>query len=105
MKTPKILKSIEDSSICYFQSSINYTLLYLENGKSIISAYNIKVFEAIFENQDFIKINRSKLVNVAFIKKTIVENNTCSILLMDGNEMPVSRRRINQLKENYPMLF
>jgi DNA-binding LytR/AlgR family response regulator len=105
MKTPKILKSIKENRICYFQSSINYTILCLENGKTIISGYNIKVFEAIYSQQNFIKINRSKLVNVAFIKKTIVENNACSIQLFDGNQMPVSRRRFNQLKENYPYLF
>ena len=105
MKTPKILKIISEDSICYFQSSINYTLLQLENGKTMISGYNIKVFEVIYENNNFVKVNRSNFVNVAFIQQTIFEKNACSILLTNGDEMPVSRRRLNQLKENYPMLF
>lgn len=105
MRTPKILKTINKDSICYFQSSINYTLLQLESGKTMISGYNIKVFEAIYENNNFVKVNRSNFVNVAFIQQTIFEKNACSILLTNGDEMPVSRRRLNQLKENYPMLF
>lgn len=105
MKTPKILKNLQHENICYLESSINYTLFFLKDGRSFISGYNIKVFEALFQNQAFIKINRSKLVNVAFIKKTIVEKNTSSVLLLDGNEMLVSRRRINHLREKYSSLF
>lgn len=105
MKTPKILKNLNQESICYLESYINYTLIFLKDGRSFISGYNIKVFETLFEDQTFIKINRSKLVNVAFIKKTILEKNTCSVLLLDGNEMLVSRRRIHHLRENYPSLF
>lgn len=105
MKIPKILKSINDDNICYFQSSINYTILLLENGKTMVSGYNIKVFEALYENNNFIKINRSNLVNVSFIQKASIEKNACSILLFNGDAMNVSRRRLNKLKENYPLLF
>lgn len=105
MKTPKILKNINQESIEYLESSINYTYFYLRDGKSIISGYNIKVFEKLLNNVDFIKINRSNLVNVSFIQKILIERNTCSILLLNGDAMNVSRRRINKLKENCPLLF
>lgn len=105
MEPPKILNTISEDSICYFQSSINYTVLLLENGKSMISGYNIKVFEALYENSNFVKINRSNLVNVSFIQKASFEKNSCSILLFNGQEMNVSRRRLNKLKEDYPLLF
>jgi DNA-binding LytR/AlgR family response regulator len=105
MKTPKILKNFNQESICYLESSVNYTILFLENGKSIMSGYNIKVFEAIFENQDFIKINRSKLVNVAFIRRTSVNDNIYSVQLTNGEEIPISRRRLNKIKELYPSMF
>lgn len=104
MKTPKILKTIHRDNICYFKSDINYTLLLLESGQKIISGYNIKVFEELYADYNFIKINRSNFVNVSFIKK-VNNNNVCSILLTNGDEMPVSRRRLNKLKENYPLLF
>lgn len=105
MKIPKILNNINIDSIGYLESSINYTLFYLRNGKSIISSYNIKVFEKLFDNEDFIKINRSNLVNASFIQKALIEKNACSILLFNGNAMNVSRRRVNNLKTNYPILF
>lgn len=105
MKTPKILKDMNQESIGYLESSINYTLFYLRDGKSILSAYNMKVFEKLLNNDDFIKINRSNLVNVSFIQKALIEKNACSILLFNGDAMTVSRRRLNKLKENYPLLF
>ncbi len=73
MKTPKILKNMNQESIGYLESSINYTLFYLQDGKSILSAYNMKVFEKLLNNDDFIKINRSNLVNVSFIQKALIE--------------------------------
>ncbi|WP_188771293.1 LytTR family DNA-binding domain-containing protein [Emticicia aquatilis] len=85
MKTPKILNSINEDTICYFQSSINYTILLLENGKTMISGYNIKVFETLYENSNFIKVNRSNLVNVSFIQKAFVEKMlalSCSSMAM-----------------------
>lgn len=105
MKTPKILNSIDEKTICYFQSSTNYTLLLLENGKTIISGYTIKVFEALYENRNFIKVNRSNLINISFIQKVMVENNTCSLVLFNGEAINVSRRRINNIKSNFPSLF
>lgn len=105
MKTPKILKNLSQESICYLESSINYTLFFLKDGRSVVSGYNIKVFEALFQDQAFIKINRSKLVNVAFIKQTLCLHNTYSVLLQNGKEINISRRRVNKIRELYPMMF
>ena len=105
IKTPKILKNINNESIGYLGSSINYTYIYLQDGKNIISSYNIKVFEKLLNNIDFIKISRSNLVNISFIQKVLIERNTCSILLLNGDVMNISRRRLKILKENCPLMF
>lgn len=105
MKNPKILRDLSQESICYFESSVNYTLFFLRDGKSIISGYNIKVFEEIFAKDDFIKINRSKIVNVAFIQKTLTNNRTCTVHLANGERINIARRRLTILKENYPSIF
>ncbi|MGL4631419.1 MAG: LytR/AlgR family response regulator transcription factor [Leadbetterella sp.] len=103
MRTPKFLQKIDKDDICYFESSINYTYLYFQDGKSMISGYNIKVFEALFQN--FIKINRSKLINVSYIKKMHVSKKFYVVQLANGDKIPISRRRIPQLKESYPSIF
>ncbi len=104
MKTPKILKVSEEAEICFFKSDINYTILHLKNGKSYISGYSLKVFEAIYKD-GFIKANRSDLINVNFIKDLSYSKNTCTLQLSNGNTVIVSRRRIQDLKKNYPSLF
>lgn len=105
MKTPKILKNLNQDSICYLESSTNYTLFFLKDGKSIISGYNMKVFETLFQDLAFIKINRSKLVNVTFIKQTMIIDNTYAVLLGNGDEINMARRRVNKIRELYPMMF
>lgn len=105
MKTPKILKNLQQENICYLESSINYTLFFLKDGRRVVSGYNIKVFEALFQDQAFIKINRSKLVNVAFIRRTSVNDNIYSVQLANGEEIKISRRRLNKIKQEYPMMF
>lgn len=105
MKTPKILKHLDKNSISYLESSINYTLFYLKDGKSVISGYNIKVFEKIFDNQDFIKVNRSKIINVAFIRKALMTDKTYVIQLFNGDHINISRRRLNKIQETYPSIF
>lgn len=105
MKTPKILKNLNQESICYLESSINSTLLFLNDGRSVVSGYNIKVFETLFEDQAFIKLNRSKLVNVAFVQKTLLNNKVYAVQLVNGDEIKISRRRLNKIKEGYPAIF
>jgi DNA-binding LytR/AlgR family response regulator len=105
VKTPKILKNINNESIGYLGSSINYTYIYLQDGKNIISSYNIKVFEKLLNNIDFIKISRYNLVNISFIQKVLIERNTCSILLLNGDVLNISRRRLKILKEKKSLLF
>ena len=102
---PKILKDLSQESICYLESSINYTLLFLRDGKSIVSGYNIKVFEEIFDKDEFIKINRSRIVNVAFIQKTLTSNRTCTVHLANGERITIARRRLTTLKESHPAIF
>ena|SRR6218665_3155488 len=105
MKMPKILNDLSQENICYLESYVNYTLLFLQDGKSIVSGYNIKVFEQIFAKDDFIKINRSRIVNVSFIQKTLTNNRTCTVHLANGERVAIARRRLNGLKENYPSIF
>lgn len=104
MKTPKILKVSEETEICFFKSDINYTILHLKNGQKHVSGYNLKVFEEIYKD-GFIKANRSDLINVKFIKNLYYSKNTCTLQLNNGNTVNVSRRRIQNLKKEYPSLF
>jgi DNA-binding LytR/AlgR family response regulator len=104
MKIPKILRVTEEAEICLFKSDINYTVLHLKNGKTYISGYNIKVFEIIYQD-GFIKANRSDLININFITNSFLIDKTWAFRLSNGQEVMVSRRRINKLKANYPNLF
>ena len=76
---------------------INYCLrdieYYLKNGKKIIQKN--KNLKEIINNLDnnFVQINRSNIININYVEKLL---NDC--LLIHGNKLKVSRRKLKNLK-------
>lgn len=74
----------------------NYTMFHLLDGKKIVSSLNLKKHQEKL-NDDFIRVNRSMLVNVKFIMNTYCKDHTNYLRLRNGNEIKVSRRRQDTL--------
>lgn len=105
MRQPKILNLFQDEKICFLKADVNYTMLHFENGKQLLSGYSLKVFESIFDNQTFVRIDRSTLVNKTFIKGTFTKEKENYFLLKNKTEILIPRRRKNLLSNQYPTLF
>ncbi|MCP9754469.1 LytTR family transcriptional regulator [Lacihabitans sp. CCS-44] len=105
MKTPKILNELSRDNICYFESASNYTFLHLKGGSRILSGYTIKHFQEILSSEYFVRINRSKFINIAFIRKTVLQNNAYAVQLKNGQKINISRRRLEKIKVGFPNLF
>lgn len=56
------------SEIMLLEADINYTTFNLSTGKKIVSSYTLKRFEKDFPKSDFLRINKSMMLNKAFIK-------------------------------------
>jgi len=82
-------KKIRVSDIIYCEGDINYTTMKLITGKTIISAYSLKLFENALDG--FLRIHRKYLVNPKFISGQDAENLT--ITLQKNIVLNVSRRR------------
>ncbi len=105
MKHPKILEIISPDTFTHLQAFTNYTILYTREGEKHISGYCLKVFEELLNNNSFIRIDRSNLVNTTFIKGTLVRNNGYYIKLKNNSEILIPRRKKAILEEKYPDLF
>lgn len=93
MKQPKIMQRIpKDKNIIFMESDSNYTIIYLSDGKQLLSGYNLKFYENCTDNQVFIRPNRSMMVNKTFIAGINFEES--ALMLNDGRKVSISRRRL-----------
>ncbi len=86
--------------IVFIQAAANYTELHLQNGKMVLVLRPLAQWEARLPDAYFVRIHRSTIVNVAFVRR--VErafNYTYEVHLRDGSEpLVMSRRRASVLK-------
>ena len=95
MKTYKIKYAGKQSKILAedilkIEAAINYSIIYLKSGTSIIVARTLKKYEKELQNV-FFRVNRSTLVNLKFINL----HSNGQVMLCNGQSFTISRRRIN----------
>jgi DNA-binding LytR/AlgR family response regulator len=98
---------IKTSDLILLNSDLNYTEIHLVGGKKIVSSRTLLLFEgALKPDQNFIRANRSQLINVNHIQNLIFSQKTKRILLSNGEIIAVSRRKFpiveNHLKSTMP---
>lgn len=83
------------SDIIMLKGFINYTYFYLQNGRYRLSARTLKHYEALLKNKGFIRVHRAFIVN----RTSIIEPQIFGsrLLLKEGYEAEISRRRKNEL--------
>lgn len=89
---------VDPNDIIRCQADSNYCNVYFSNGEKMILSKTLKTLEDILGNKNFIKTHYSHLVNKNFISKFIRKTNSF-IVLNNGDEIPVSRRRKNSVAE------
>jgi two-component system LytT family response regulator len=71
----------------------NYTLFVLNNGKEILVAKTIGLFEEILPTT-FVRVRRGCIINLSYLNGM----KEGRFYLKDGFEVPVSRRRVKQFE-------
>ena len=95
---------IELEDILYAESSGNYTNLYLASHPMICTSKPMHEYEELLEDAGFARIHKSVLVNLLYVKEYI-RGEGGAVLLSDGKELEVSRRKrdllLSKMKEYY----
>lgn len=93
MKQPKIIQEIpREKKIILMESDNNYTIIHLSDGKKLLSGYNLKFYEDRTDNQSFMRLNRSEMINKTFVK--LINLDEFSLTLNNGRRVHISRRRM-----------
>lgn len=88
-----VFLEINDIIRCHSEGS--YTTIYLREGKKIVVSKPIGEYEDLFNEENFFRVHRSHLININHIKK-YMRGEGGYILMSDGAEVEVSRRKKNE---------
>ncbi|MEA5459910.1 LytTR family DNA-binding domain-containing protein [Arcicella sp. LKC2W] len=77
------------NEVLYFEGDINYTYIHLVSGKQKLLSKTLLFIENQVDSEKFIRISRKHLVN----KKFVLKSGRSFVVLINGDILPVSRRR------------
>lgn len=80
------------------ESDGNYTRFHLVNGDKVMASRTMKEFDAQLEPQGFMRVHLSHMVNMAQVK-TYLHRDGGMLVLSNGHEVPVSKRRRHEVME------
>jgi two-component system, LytTR family, response regulator len=80
------------------ESSSNYTVFFLQNKDQVVATHTLKEYEELLEDNGFIRIHHSHLINKAFLKEYI-KGAGGQVIMKDGTTLDVSRRKKDEVIE------
>ena len=88
---------ISTDEIQYLEAYGNYTLIYTD-GHKYTASKPLKEFEILLDAKNFLRVHKSYVVNIAFVKKFDAKNSS-NLILNSGMTVPVSRRKKHLLNQ------
>jgi two-component system LytT family response regulator len=89
---------VEVKDIVRCQADSNYTLIFLSNGTKVVSTKTLKEYNNLLDENTFMRIHNSNLININHIKKYI-KGDGGQVVMSDDSIVEVSRRRKSDLME------
>lgn len=93
-------KVIDFKDVIRVESDNSYSTFFLSNGSNILVSKGIGEIEALTKTLGFYRIHNSHLINLEFLA-SFSSHNGDTIILSNKEELPVSRRRVADFKENF----
>lgn len=84
------LVNIDD--IIHIAADSNYSIFYLSNREKITVSKVLKEYEEILPDNQFVRIHKSSIVNLNYVKE-YNSRNGLEVILKNGEKIAVSRRR------------
>jgi two-component system, LytTR family, response regulator len=85
------------NDIVRIQAFSNYSKIFFRNEKPVLAAKLLRKFEEQLKKNDFIRVHRTHLVNKRYLH-FYIPGETASVFLINGEQVPVARRRRTLLK-------
>ncbi|NTW32046.1 MAG: response regulator transcription factor [Bacteroidetes bacterium] len=96
LSTSEGIHIIDIDNIIRCQSDDYYTRFFLKDGKVIMVSKTLKENEELLSDYNFIRPHKSHLINLKYVKSYMRVDGGC-IIMTDGSNIPVSRRKREQI--------
>ena len=87
-------RHLRTNEIVRCEADSNYTIFHLRSGERLMASYTMATYEEFLLERDFLRISRGHMVNVKAVERI---GRDARVLLRDGTELEVSRRRLPEV--------
>lgn len=87
---------VDKAQIIRVDAMSNYSVFILDGSKKIVVSKTLKEFETILEEDFFLRVSRSAIINLTYVSKYI-KGNGGTIELSDGSQVEVSPQKKDAL--------
>jgi DNA-binding LytR/AlgR family response regulator len=84
-------KKVFVNQVVLLKADINYTTIFLDNGKKKLLSHSIKYYEDFLETHGFLRVHRTFMVNPNHIKTYNQEDR--KLTMSNGQQAVISRRK------------
>lgn len=81
---------VDVQSIIYCKSEANYTRFYFKNSKSILTSKTLKTYQPQLEQNNFLRIHKSHIINLNEVKKYL-QGNGGQVIMSNDEALSVSK--------------
>lgn len=85
-------RTVSVDEIVRLEGSGNYTNFFLRDGTKMLVSRTLKEYETLLDGQAFVRVHKSCIVNLGFVRKFFVKKEG-ELELTDGQQVKISRRR------------
>lgn len=91
LKTSDNIYVVDVQDIVRCLSENNYTTFFINNNTKIVISKTLKEYEMLLDEFGFIRVHRSHLININYVKRFAKESNY--LYMKDNSVIPVSHRK------------
>lgn len=103
LRTSEKIYLLDVNDIIRCEADRNYTCFFVNEQKKHIASQPMKEFEELLTEFGFIRIHKSHLINISYIE-SYDKSDGGYVILKDKTELPVSRRKKNELLDIFSKL-
>ena len=100
-------RTVSVDEIVRLEGSGNYTNFFLKDGTKMLVSRTLKEYETLLDGQAFVRVHKSCIVNLEFVRKFYVKKEG-ELELADGQQIKISRRRaqmfIDRIRDFQPAI-
>lgn len=98
LSTAEGMHIIDTINIIRCESDDYYTKFFFTDGTTMLISKTLKEHEELLSDSDFFRPHKSHLINLKYVK-SYIKTDGGSIIMNDGKEIPVSRRKREKILE------